>query len=81
VAKLKYLETTVTKLIHEEIKSRLKEGNACCHPVQSLLLFRLLSIKVKIKTYKIVILPVVLYGRKTSSLTISEGHTLKIESV
>jgi len=30
------------------------------------------------KIYKIVILPVVLYGRETSSLTLREEHTLKV---
>jgi len=60
------LGTTLTNQnsIAEEIKSRLKSGNACCHSVQNLLSSRLLSKIVKIKIYRTVILPVVLMGVK-----------------
>jgi hypothetical protein len=64
--------------IHEEIKSRLNSGNACYHWVQSLLLSRLLSRNVKVKIYKTVILPVVLYGYKTWPLTLREEHRLRV---
>jgi hypothetical protein len=39
VEEFKYLATTLTNQnsIQEEIKSRLKSGNACCHSVQNLL--------------------------------------------
>jgi hypothetical protein len=47
--------------MHEEIKSRLNLGNACYHLLQSLLFSRLLSRNVKVKVYKTIILPVVLY--------------------
>ena len=39
----------VKRPIHEEIKSRLKSGNACCHSVQNFLSFSLLSSTLKIK--------------------------------
>jgi hypothetical protein len=65
----KYLETTLTdqNSIQKEIKSRLKLGNACYHSVQNLLSSRLLSKNLKIKIYRIIILPVVLYGCETWS--------------
>jgi len=62
VEEFKYLGTTSTNQnsIQEEIKSRLKSGNTCYHSVQNLLSSSLLSKNLKI--YKIIILPVVLYG-------------------
>ena len=41
-----------------------------------LLSSRLLSKKLKVKTYKTIILPVVLYGCETWSLTLREEHRL-----
>jgi hypothetical protein len=49
---------------------RLNSGNACHHSVQNLLSSRLISKHVKIRVYKIVILPVVLYGCDTWSLAL-----------
>ena len=51
--------------IPEEIKSRLRSGNACYHSVQNLLSSRLLSKNLKINVHKSTILPVVLYGCET----------------
>jgi len=48
--------------IQEEVNSRLKSGNACYHSVQNLLSSSLLSKHLKIKIYRTIILPVVLYG-------------------
>jgi hypothetical protein len=43
----------------------------------SLLSSRLLSRNVKVKTYKTIILPIVLYGCETWSLTLREEHRLR----
>jgi hypothetical protein len=51
---------------------------ACCHSVQTLLSSRLLSRNVEVKIYETIILPVVLYGRETWSLTLREGHRLRV---
>jgi hypothetical protein len=64
--------------MHEEITSRLKPGIACCHSGQSLLSSRLLSRNVRLKVYKTVILPVVLYGCEAWSLTLREEHRLRV---
>jgi hypothetical protein len=76
----KYLGATVTNqnLIQEEIKRRLSSGNACYHSVQSFLYSRLLSKNLKIRIYKTIILPVILYGCETWSLTLREEHRLRV---
>ena len=76
----KYLGTALTNQnsIQEEIKSRLKLGNACYYSVQNLLSSRLLSKNLKIKIYRIIILPVVLYGCETWSLILREERRLRV---
>jgi hypothetical protein len=64
--------------MQEEIKSRLNSGNACYHSVQSLLSSWLLSSNVKVKLYKTITLPVVLYGCETLSLTLREEYRLRV---
>jgi hypothetical protein len=61
---LKYFGMTVINqnTIQEEIKRRLNSGNACYHSIQNLLSSHLLSKKLKIRIYKTLILPVILYG-------------------
>ena len=76
----KYLGTTLTNKysIQKEIKSRLKLGNACYYSVQNLLSSILLSKNLKIKIYRTRILPVVLYGCETWSLTLREDRRLRV---
>ena len=64
--------------IPREIKSRSRSGNACYHSVQNLLSSRLLSKNLKIKIYRTIILPVVLYGCETWSLTLGEERKLRV---
>jgi hypothetical protein len=63
-------------MIQSEIKRRLNSGNACYHLVQNLLYSRLLPKNVKAN--KTIILPAVLYGCETWSLTLREEHTLMV---
>ena len=63
--------------VQEEIKSRLKSGNACYHSVQNLLSSSLLSKNLKNKIYRTIILSVV-YGCETWSLTFKEEHRLRV---
>jgi len=81
VEEFKYLGTTLThqNSIPEEIKSRLRLGNACYHSVQNLLSSRLLSKNLKIKiSYRTLILPVVLYGCETWSLTLRKERKPRV---
>jgi hypothetical protein len=80
VSQFRYLGTTATNqnLIQEEIKRRLNSGNTCYHSVENLLSSRLPSKNVKIRIYKTAILPVVLYGCETWSLTLREKHRLRV---
>jgi len=76
----KYSGTNLTNQnsIAEEIKSRLKSGNACYHSVQNILSSRLLSKNLKNKIHRTIIFPVVLYGCKTWSLTLREERRLRV---
>jgi hypothetical protein len=78
MTQFRYLGTTVTvrNLIQEEIKRRLNSGNACYHSLQNFLSFHLLFKNVKIRIYKTIILPVVLYGCETLSLTLYSSINL-----
>jgi hypothetical protein len=52
--------------------------NVCYHSVQNILSSRLLSKNLEIKTYKTIILPVLLYGCETWCLALGEVHRLKV---
>jgi hypothetical protein len=80
VEQFRYLGTTITNrnLIQEKIKRRLNSGNACYHSVQYLLSSRLLPKNIKIRIHKTIILPVVLYGCGTWSLTLRVEQRLRV---
>ncbi|KDR15887.1 hypothetical protein L798_09813, partial [Zootermopsis nevadensis] len=61
-----------------EVRRRPNSGNACYFSVQNILSSRLISKNLKIKVYKTIILPVVLYGCETWSLTQREEHRLQV---
>jgi hypothetical protein len=72
--------TTVTNqnLIQENIKRISNSGNACYHSIENLLSCRLLYKNLKIRIYKTISLPVVLYGCETWSLNLGEEHKLGV---
>jgi hypothetical protein len=80
VEEFKYFGTRPTNQnsIHEEIKCRLKSGNACYHSVQNLLSSNLLSKNINIKIYKPMILSKILYGCESWCLTLREEHRLRV---
>ncbi|KAJ4450732.1 hypothetical protein ANN_02162 [Periplaneta americana] len=80
VEKFKYLGATVTNIndTREEIKHRINMGNACYYSVEKLLSSSLLSKNLKVRIYKTVILPVILYGCETWTLTLREEQRLRV---
>jgi len=80
VEQLKYLRTTLKNhnSIQEERMNRLKLGNACYHSAQNLLSYSLLSKNIKLKIYRTIILPAVLYGCETWLLTLREEHRMRV---
>jgi len=80
VEQFQYLGTTLANqtFIWEEIKSRLKSGNARYPSVKNLLSSSFLSKDTKINVYRTIILHVVLYGCETWSLTLREGSRLSL---
>jgi hypothetical protein len=78
VEEFKYLETTLTNQnsIQEEVKSRLKECLLLLNAES--LVFQVAIQKFKIRIYRNIILPVVLYGCETWSLTLKEERRLRV---
>jgi len=60
------------------IALRLKSRNVCHNSVQNLLSSSLLSKNLNTKIYRTIILPVVLYGCETWSLTLREERRLRV---
>jgi hypothetical protein len=80
VKQFQYLGTAVLNqnYIQEEIKSRLKSGNACCHSEQNLLSYRLLSKNIKIEICRTIICLLFLYGCETWLLTLRGECRLRV---
>ncbi|KAJ4428965.1 hypothetical protein ANN_25961, partial [Periplaneta americana] len=80
VEKFTYLGATVTNIndTQEKIKRRINMENACYYSVEKLLSSSLLSKNLKVRIYKTVILPVVLYGCETWTLTLREEQRLRV---
>jgi UDP-galactopyranose mutase len=66
VEEFKYLETALTNQnsVQEEVKGRLKSGNAYYYSVQNLFSSRLLPKNLKIRIYRNIIMPVAYMGVK-----------------
>jgi hypothetical protein len=79
VKEFRYLGKTLAdqNCIHEEMKSRLKSGNACYNSVQNLLPSSLLSKNLKTKIYRNLIRHV-LYGCETWLLTLMKEHMVRM---
>jgi hypothetical protein len=63
------------------VKVNIKEansGNVYYHAVQNVLSYHWLYRNIKIKTYRIIMLPVILYGCETWPLTLTEEHWLRV---
>jgi len=64
--------------IQEELKCRLTAGHYCYYSVQTLLSSGLLYKSLKIKMYKTIKLPVVIYSSETWSLTLREEFGIRL---
>jgi hypothetical protein len=80
VEEFRYLRTTLTNQnsIQEEIRSKLKSGNACYRSVYNLKSSSLLPKNIKIKKHRTKILSVLMYGYETWSLTLREERRLRV---
>jgi hypothetical protein len=65
-------------LIQEEIKRRLNSGNVWLPFCPEPSVFAFPVMKVELRIYKTIILPVVLYGYATLSLTIRKEHRPRV---
>ena len=78
VEKFKYLGVTNTSDIREEIIRKINTRNAGYYSLEKMVSSPLLTKKLKVNTYKTIILPAVLYGCETWSLTLREEHRLRV---
>jgi hypothetical protein len=80
VEEFKYLGTALThqNSIQEEIKSRLKSGNACYHSVQNRFTSSFISKNLNIKICRNTILHVAVYRCESWSPTLREERRLRV---
>ncbi|KAJ4429316.1 hypothetical protein ANN_26320 [Periplaneta americana] len=80
VEMFRYLRATVTNIndTRKKIKRRINVRNACYYSVGKILSSNLLSKNPKVRIYKTIILPVVLYGCETWTLTLREEQKLRV---
>ncbi|PSN54474.1 hypothetical protein C0J52_05530 [Blattella germanica] len=75
---MSYINHEFRNEIQKGIKQMLNSGNACYYALQRLLSSQLLSKKIKLKIFKTVVLPVILYGCETWTLTLREEKRLRL---
>jgi hypothetical protein len=72
------MTVTNQNLVQRENKMRLNSGNACLTHSPEPLSSYVLSKNIKIRIYNTVILPMVLYGCETWSLTLTKEHRVRM---
>jgi hypothetical protein len=80
VTTFKYLGSLITKKneFGEEIKMRIAVGNRCCYGLQHLFRSRMVSRMVKIKIYKTILKPVVMFGCEAWSMIAKDKTRLNM---
>ncbi|XP_061715485.1 uncharacterized protein LOC133523771 [Cydia pomonella] len=80
VAKFRYLGCTVTdtNTREEEIDIRVQNALRCSAALHKVLVSKLLSKNIKIRIYKTVIRPILMYGCETWTLTLKEENKLLV---
>ena len=73
---IRYYQVFIVKFLNCVLKEIKKSGNACFHSAQNLLSSSLRSKNMKI--YRSIILPYVLYGCETPSLTLRKERRLRV---
>ena len=68
----------IKTFIHKEIKNKLNSGECILSFSAASFVFQVAIKSIKIKMYRIIILPVVLHGCETWSPTLRVGHRLRV---
>lgn len=80
VKEFRYLGSVVTSenQIKEDVKSRIKSANVAFFQVRPLFVTRLLSRTTKVRLYKTLVRPVLLYGAEAWTLTVRDTNALRV---